>query len=130
MYKMLATTLLVGALAVTTATTPAGAQWLADTGIFSGDTGSSGSDTSDATNDTGAETDTGSGGDITTGEDTGIGEDTGDTGVESSDGTQETYSAAELANDKGGCSTVSGSPGPWTLSLLGLVVGYRRRRSA
>ncbi len=133
MSKFLATILLVGGLVAAAAATPAGAHWLADTGALAGDTGSDSSDTGGASHDTGSEGgDTGDTGNDTEVNDTEVSDsDTGDTGTDDTGSNEEStpvYSAAELANDKGGCSTTSGSQGPWVWALLGLMLGRQRRR--
>jgi len=131
MSKFLATIVLVGGLVAAAAASPAGAHWMADTGIFTWDTGSDASDTGGASHDTGTEgSDTG---DIGNGNDTEPNDsdtgDTGDTGgTDSNEGSTPVYSAAELANDKGGCSTTGGSQGPWVWALIGLMLGRQRRR--
>jgi MYXO-CTERM domain-containing protein len=136
MSKFLATILLVGSLIAAAAATPAGAHWMADTGIFAWDTGSDASDTGGASHDTGTEGgDTGDTGDTDNGNNTEPNDsDTGDTGdTGNTDPNEEStpvYSAAELANDKGGCSTTGGSQGPWVWALFGLLLSRQRRRFA
>jgi len=131
MPRLLATTLLVGGLCVAAVATPAAAHWMGDSGAFSWDTGSEGSDTSSATDDTGAENgaDTGSDEDTGSVDDGDTGSDT-DTGSVNNGDTTEVYSAAELANDKGGCSTAGGSHTPWLAILFGALLGLGRRRLA
>ena len=109
MHRMLATTLLVGGLVVATVATPAGAHWMADSGAFSADTGNDDSDTGGAANDTGSA-------------------DTGSADTGSNAEVTAVYSAAELANDKGGCSTAGGTHTPWMATLIGVLLGFRRRR--
>jgi len=124
MHRMLATTLLVGGLVVATVATPAGAHWMADSGAFSADTGNDDSDTGGAANDTGS-ADTGSA--DTGSADTGSA-DTGSADTGSNAEVTAVYSAAELANDKGGCSTAGGTHTPWMATLIGVLLGFRRRR--
>lgn len=130
MHRLLATTLLVCGLVVATIATPAGAHWMADSGIFSGDTGDDTSDTSAAADDSGTNGEGDSGAMTDTGSDTGDWSDTGgqaDTG-DTEQGKTEVFSAAELANDKGGCSTTGGTQGQWLVTLVGLLLVSRRRR--
>ena len=121
MIKLLATTLFIFGLVGTASTIPVTAELLSDTGIWSSDTGSddSGIDSGTASaDDTGSESD-----------DTGDSTDANDTG-DTGDGTEQTsspsYSAAQLANDKGGCSSTGANGGPWFLALIGLLAGRRR----
>ena len=107
---------------------------MADSGLFPGDTGSDGSDTSHANNDTGNDIGNDTGNETDTGNevDTGNAADTGNEGDTAGavQRTNDVYSAAELANDKGGCSTAGGTHSPWMASLIGLLLGFRRRRLA
>jgi uncharacterized protein (TIGR03382 family) len=86
-----------------------------DTGDIETDTGS----TESGTDDTGS-------GDVVN-EDDGSNQDgnseTVDTGITSSGGT---YSASDLAGEKGGCSTVSGAPAHISWFILGLLAWRRR----
>ena len=86
-----------------------------------------------AADDTGAVVDTGAATDTDTG-DTGDTDDTGDTGdtdtgsinTEPTEAAT-TYSASQLAGEKGGgCSTSGALSGPWFIALLGLLIGRRR----
>ena len=105
------------------------AQLLSDTGIWSPDTGSDDSgldsgtadadDTASASDDTGVSSDD-------TGDSTDA-NDTGDTGIGTENASGPSYSAAQLANDKGGCSSTGANGGPWFLALIGLLAGRRRR---
>ena len=88
-----------------------------DTGDIEIDTGSGASETDDTGTSDGENEDAGSnqGGDS----------ETVDTGIASSGGT---YSASDLAGDKGGCSTVSHAPTHLSWLMLGLLA-WRRRSS-
>ena len=128
MIKLIAATIFIFGLIGTASTIPATAQFLSDTGIWDTDTGSNDSGLDSgiaAVEDTGShEEDTGANPDDT-------GEindenDTGDTGAVTENSSR-SYSAAQLANDKGGCSATGGTGGPWVLALFGLLAGRRRR---
>lgn len=130
MIKMMAFCALALGLAGTAFTGPAGLNLLSDTGAWSADTAAtdSGLDTgTEAAMDTGADTSEPDAGDG----DSGLVDDTG-TPEEDTAANDEapTYSAAELANDKGGCSVAGTPSGAWTLSLalFGLLTTRRRRR--
>ncbi len=100
----------------------------ADTGTFS-DTGSE-PDTGGSA-DTGEDTptDTGTNPDLNTPTDTGSEPDTGSaTDPEGTTGDNNTYSASQLANEKGGgCSVTAASQGSWLFGLFGLLALGRRK---
>jgi len=78
--------------------------------------------------DTGSETDTGSAEAVDTGSD-GEASDTGtqaDTAADSTSNSNTKYSAAQLADDSGGCSTIHAVPAMWMFGCAGLLA-FRRR---
>ena len=137
MIKLFAIAALFLGFVAIESSTPETATLLSDTGAWAFDTGSEDTGSEDTGSedtgmasdpaDTGATTDTGGSDDASSPTDTGAETDTGhanDTGSDS-DSTAK-YSAAQLANESGGCSTGGALNGPWALALLLCLV--RRRR--
>jgi len=126
MIKLMAFCALALGLAGTAFTGPAGLSLLSDTGVWSTDTAAH-----DSGMDTGSESpmDTGTDTAAPEDDDSGLSDDTGTPDADTAAEDAPTYSAAELANDKGGCSATGSPSGAWALSLalMGLLTTRRRK---